>query len=700
MKIFFGFFVACCFFALAHSADADSDYYGYSDVAVYLDYRDNSLVAVNTVPSGGFSFDSGTRTGQVLVSPKAGVNVLFPSQVEEYDVVYASGTQQSPVLLPVDAACFSLRPTNEQGGALRLDVEYNHFNSFPEAMNPDEGALYNYRACQSCGRNYFLRIHFELTDDPVGYVYYLSIPFSIPCAADVTLVTRREYVGIDELAVPASIGGMKVSLADAIESYIVHLRDKGSTVRYVELDHGDAQTSFDFNDPSLSPSMSSAAASKSLVPAVRKVLQKTQSSYLVILGGVSVIPMPFHSDEEGANGQTYLVSRDGKVPSDDPYAMRADGQVPEVIVARFPSVLDYSDTITRMMMSGLSASPIPTDFTSVLVVGDACGSADHCFIRENLEDLSQTLFGRSCEEEGETTGRCRLAPTFCKYIRIGSQRMEAGCSTPPPIEQVKYKGGLVFLLHGSGASFGAASPTSPIMSGVFGGETESYNVVLESTDLNNFEFASAPAIFSVSCYGSAIDSSLVPTAMPELAVIGLARAGARAVIGHTRVGFGDGPLYFDLIKNFFTSRSKTLGQRFKELKQAGYTWREAQVDNTLQQLRSQQATFDTQSRWTQTIRDLYLEGDNWEETIPSMAPAAYWPCFSSFFEPEAAHRACVREKLTDTIAALNSQSASVQNEIKEIEANRRLALTTAQKQVFSDVETLVLYGDPTQTSAG
>ncbi|MEW5954906.1 MAG: hypothetical protein AB1626_00005 [Candidatus Micrarchaeota archaeon] len=679
--------------ALVNAADSD---YGYEEADVFLDYRDNPYVTVAYVPAAGLSFDSTAREGQALVLPKVGVVALFPSQANEYRVEYNNGTAQAPSYLPLDPDCFSLRPANEQG-ALRLSVQYNHFNI---DYDPSRGSNFPYLACQSCGRDYFVRVGFKVAGDAVERRYYLHVPFSIPCAADVTLVTVKDGglgfgVGIDVTAPTASIGGREVILADAIASYITHLRAGGKKVAYVELDTLDAQESFGYTYPyNPAPSMESETAAKRLVAPIRKVLQKTRSSYLVLLGGVDVIPMPFHSDE-GAPG-AYFASRDGKVPSDDLYAMRADGQIPEVIVARLPSYLDYSPPITSMIMSGLSAQPIPDDFTLVSVVGDSCGAVADCFIREDVEYVSQTFFGRSCEDEEEATGHCRLTPTFCKYARQGSEVVEGACSLPLPMEEFKHKLGLVFLLHGSGASFGASSSSEPdpVLASLFGQE-ERYHVVLESMDFENTAFTGAPAVFSTACYGGAID---VTQARPTL-VIYFAEAGARAVVGHTRLSWGAGPAYFDLIKQFFTSTSKTLGQRVREYKRAGYAQRQARVDAAIAQLRADSAALGSTVVQLEQYKT-YLEADNWEDLIPSLVPAYYRACWMEELLGQGDARSCVRRKLDDAIEDAFFRQDFLQSEISDIERHSRRGLTLGEKQAFSDVEALVLYGDPTQTSAG
>ncbi|NYZ75339.1 hypothetical protein H0O03_03710 [Candidatus Micrarchaeota archaeon] len=665
-------------FSLAQAADEDE---GTS--ASPVDYANNPYFDVTFLPS--LVFDSIHSSAQVLISPKPGVSIRFPSERSEYRVVYFLEDGQGQF---IHNPCFSIEPNNLPGGGLRLNLDYKSFNKdYVDSL----GNSHSYGACAACGGAYALTTWFT-ADDPEEQIE-LSIPLSIPCQANVTIVTDGIKLGLDYPASPLVRQGREVAAVDAVDEYLARLRAKGLTVRYVELESILASDAFDYSFPSFA-SMENEAASKRLVPIVRKVLAKTRSDYLVILGGTEVVPMPFHPDERVISGEPviYLASMDGIIPSDDAYAMAGDNQLPRVAVSRFPSELLDPASVSSMMLAALNAPPVPANFNSVLVVGDACGSSGDCFIREAVDEFSNLLFGRSCAQD-TLMGRCRLVPPFCKYHYDPSGGLlifdEEGC-TPLETTELSEKTALVLFLHGSGTGFVGSSAATAIAS--ITGEETSY-VALEAADFDGVELTAAPAVFSIACYGAAIDSTIGGTS--NYAALALARAGSRSIVGHTRLGFGDGPQFFNFIRTFFTDHSKTIGLQFKDLKSNGYRQRRAWIENTRHQAEADVAALDVQITQVQGALS-YVDADNWEEALPSlpMGMAVYLTCRARQPSDSAARRLCVRTDLLQMQARLITQKTSVLAGMLSIEEGE------AQSRAFSEIETLVLYGDPIQTSAG
>lgn len=187
----------------------------------------------------------------------------------------------------------------------------------------------------------------------------MTIPISIPCQANVTFVTIKSKL--------RATNDYEETVRTALSYLSLNLHE---SAKYFELDNQLAQHSLGFSLPP-GASMNSPEASKRLVPTIRSILQKTRSQYLIILGGVTVIPMPFDNDSN------YFDSKDGKIPSDDLYSMTCNNCLPSVIVSRFPTpptTQSPTDIIEKTFYAFFFSNQVRLHET--LEVGDACGSSN------------------------------------------------------------------------------------------------------------------------------------------------------------------------------------------------------------------------------------------------------------------------------------------------------------------------------------
>jgi len=664
------------------------------------------------------------------------------------------GTEDQPVYENLPSSCFKLVQSSIPQGNLearRLALQYNPL-------------------CQACGGSYDLL--FEVSFAGVAGVdpskkWKVCVPMDIPCEADVTLVT-----------VGNKIDKEKVWRQKNFEAAITEYLDLGlstkhqKTARYVELDSSAAQSSFGYNFPE-DASMRNAVDSAKFVTPLRKILEKTDSKYLMILGGVSVVPMPYRLDVPSQReSREFFESTDGTIPSDDPYAQVAGGEPPSLTVSRLPTLRFAPDQkkaspepIIAMLEAAEEASTIP--LSQVLLIGDECGSSnpDACLLKPLVEQLSSSMFGKACGQDS----RCRLAPTFCQYYQdqlegvyclnspecddyresvesgkcktvespgsvgiVCPCKQEAGDVTAPAscrfhpfgsatvsntvcrqnsaAADVSQAPGIVLIAHGDGTSF-VALKRKPGSTALERGHTVLITYQFYGSGgyvTQNLLFDNFPAFFSNSCYNGAIDEDAYGHSATDgrtSLVLTVAQAGARAIIGRTRVGYAEDELYFDLINNFFSSGSKNLGERFLEIKKKGYqNW--AGQKEKLERIRSELAKLDAKIEKVEAafarvivVPPLAELKQLFGKTRKDKSLPDYSGCLSKKalgFLPTDAKAEEAAKCIKPILEAYHEELAQ-KRDAKN--TGKEELLDEPQTHRFVNIEALTLYGDPFQTAS-
>ena len=536
---------------------------------------------------------------------------------------------------------------------------------------------------------------------------YFIQPIKIPCTADVLLVTdtRAFDVGKKVCLIGSGVTSSSPQACfslppekkaefgyfEALDIYSRSLGAAGLKFRYFDfaaaaankINYGSFETPAKVSDWNAETSHSS----KRYVPVVRKVLKKTAAKNVVILGGVTVIPMPFNDDEELTTAaekkafmRNYVGSRDGRLPSDDDYVVEPDTGLPIASVSRFPSLPEdptamYVALFRAAQLRGRAFESVVTR-QSLVLVSDACGTpaspgSASCLLRAMGDKLSKTLFDKTCSG---AVGKCFLSPPFC----IGKEKELVGesCMPHPDLRNVLSTSAMVFVAHGNGVSF-----------------------VAESGDQTYFTFSAAPitevireggvlaqlrAVFSNSCYNGAIDRNAGDLQhnfynvndYSNSVALAFVRAGALAYVGRTRVSFYEDDFLYEFIRNF-SKQGLSLGKLVKNVKVAGYSAK-AGVEN----LRKKIASVEADREATADELDLLNAEINCAQTAgeaPGCSP-------TSFPDPE---------QLASLEDQRDSLSARLENYDAQLAALREgLPDENAERHRFFNVRELALYGDP------
>ncbi|NYZ74647.1 hypothetical protein H0O03_00050 [Candidatus Micrarchaeota archaeon] len=409
--------------------------------------------------------------------------------------------------------------------------------------------------CQFCGdvRLWFTvsRMAGALSNPEVTFV-----EARIPCEADVLLVTNEDRVDLEDEAT-AQYGGSPHSdnFRGWIQRYVNLWDTRGKSVRYVNLADSTARKAFRVSRDSLQFNLDgrpleeeTVETSRRYVNAVRKIRRAVDPTYLILVGGMSVIPMPFQEDSLG------FFSKDGRIYSDDLYATPQDGVEPDVIASRFPTQFSTDATRINVFASSVAnaiegdATPLRLDRTVML--SDVCGGPTEgltCLSSSSLVPgwlgvAANTLWREFANEnctflEANPYPACFWAPAACNYT---SSTEDASIPFESVVEQCDPQGNyfaftqssVIFLnVHGSAQGSLTAQGWVPIR-----------NVLTTSVTLGTYELLDVereipswlwlprnPFVYSRSCFGGKIASEYTNG---SIALAFLSR-GARAIAGAT-----------------------------------------------------------------------------------------------------------------------------------------------------------------------
>ena len=568
----------------------------------------------------------------------------------------------------------------------------------------------NYKPmCQTCGQDYVITTQFSLANRP-GVTGTLVIPFEVPCPADITLLTVRSRLGGQSF--------MGTSYDEAISDYLVWNANQDRKVRYVELDSVLAQRAFQFRLPQ-NFGMGSVAASRALVGPVRAVLRQTRSTYVGLLGGVTVIPQVRKQDFETGTripGRGYFMSVDGFSVSDDDYSKERDGARPSRIVFRIPTPpslpLSSPVNIIAGTITADTRSSREIDLSQVVMVGDACGnfaSEGECELRSLANTLSRRVFS---VQGGCGSGSCRLAPSFCHKAFVNGRETQGDeCNSEASLTSFANADSMILVVHGDGRNV--------IAKGTAYGEDYQYLILAPSQfddgRGNGFIaeeafFPGKPVVFSASCYTGAIDAyvsvdrntgALVQVgggrSETNLLSLTLLRAGASALVGRTRVGFVEDPAFDELIYRFFDSGNRRdLGHLFLQMKQREYDSRPSSLLNRLAEARSDlQLVRQRRAEFQEELRELNRIGSN-----ANMAPflRRHLSCSHIGF-PQSIFTStydCLEASMRRNIEERNERErelSSTMYMLLQLEGQRQPE-QAAQLMRNANAEEIVLYGSP------
>lgn len=313
-------------------------------------------------------------------------------------------------------------------------------------------------------------------------------------------------------------------LNNAIQNYIRTLEFEGLKAKYLELDSEEVQRDFGIT-------LQNPSDWQDVKRVLDRIIYKVKPKYILILGGVDIVPMP--------PAQTKA-----KIPaipvSDDRYADTNLDGTPDISVGRIPTPVGNQGNI---ISSSLNAAIVlhKQNRAKKLIVADTCLSPPGCGGINDLNEVSEVLFNQYCNEVSD----CKSVPPYCSGPFCRGEYNLLGIL---PNYNIIYIQG-----HGSGYHF-QAQTNEGNYSFLYGSEIYKVNLV------------SHPVVSTIACHGGVIDCEEWGCIRKEGTAFAFLANGGSAYIGNTRYGYGGitAHLLGEIYKGL--KQGKTLGDSVLEMK--------------------------------------------------------------------------------------------------------------------------------------
>lgn len=267
---------------------------------------------------------------------------------------------------------------------------------------------------------------------------------------------------------------------------------------------------------------------------IDKIIYKTKAKYILILGGVEVIPQP-------------LAKTSARIPeiptTDDRYAdLDLDG-IPDISIGRIPT--PSNERSTQFIEEGLKSAiklHNKNKLTSKYIIANPCGTAGGCnrYLDNNL--ISNILFGiNDCSNNPS----CKIPPPYC---------LGFGCDKKDDFKLILSEGDLLYFgSHGSGTSFAA-------------NDDEGWYTILSGNDLYKNKLGNSPIVIATACHGGTIDCEEGSCYSKSGTGFAFISNGASNFIANTRYGYRHTTpkLFNDIFVNM--EKGSTIGEAFLKMK--------------------------------------------------------------------------------------------------------------------------------------
>jgi hypothetical protein len=299
------------------------------------------------------------------------------------------------------------------------------------------------------------------------------------------------------------------------------LSSRGLSYLYVELDSYD--TKLNVNDW------------QAVKIDINRLEYQTNSTYLVILGNVNILPMPSVyssvSFDENNNVNSY------NIPTDDPYGSLTNNNAPTIVVARIPG--SNADQIANFLSNAIKRHT--NSNYNLLISADGLTGPYDIFMRDDASILSNSTTGLSCANNPN----CLYSPQYC---------ISSLCSYSSAFQaDISSYGVQIYVCHGNGYVCTDRNGEYLILDG------------------NTPHLNQTPVVMtSTACFDGIINYSSFGT---EPLALQTMDNGAAAYMGNTKEGWGGyapfegySPSETGYIYNQFKS-GKTIGQAFLNMKE-------------------------------------------------------------------------------------------------------------------------------------
>lgn len=295
-----------------------------------------------------------------------------------------------------------------------------------------------------------------------------------------------------------------------------------------------------------------------------KIIYKIQPQYLLIIGGVNIIPQP-------------PAKTDAEIPtvptSDDRYAdIDLDG-VPDVALGRIPTPSDNSVLpVIKVLTSAIKVHKKFQNKYSVskVIFADMCGTPPTCYGLDDVNYISEILFGKNCSQ----FDNCKPIPPYCDDILHPFV-----CSKKDEVYDLMVTANFIYInAHGEPYSFAAHTSDGK------------WYTLITSSSLYDYDLIGNPIVSTVACHSGTIDCEEFGCINEKGSVFAFLANGASIYIGNTRYGY-------------FGVSAKLLGNLFEKVKD-GYSFGEALLKVKQKELK------EIWSEWYKAvIYEIQLYGD-------------------------------------------------------------------------------------------
>ncbi|MFA5175862.1 MAG: C25 family cysteine peptidase [Candidatus Nanoarchaeia archaeon] len=284
---------------------------------------------------------------------------------------------------------------------------------------------------------------------------------------------------------------------NTLNEYQNVLESEGLTSSYVELDSKQVENLFSIQ-------LVNSDDWNNVKEVLDKLIIKIQPKYLVILGGVDVIPMP----------PAETTSEIPTIPvSDDRYADIDFDGLPDIAIGRIPTVAGSNsvDIIIKALNSAIKMHN-KREFSKVILT-DICLFPPTCDGIEDVNKISMSIFNQNCLDNN----RCYSAPPYCSGKT---------CTQKEKFYEELQKNDIINLnAHADPYGFSASTK-------------EGWYDVLVSSELYKRPFTSNPTFSTIGCHSSTIDCEEEGCITEDGNVYSFLMNGASIYVGNTRYGMG------------------------------------------------------------------------------------------------------------------------------------------------------------------
>lgn len=311
------------------------------------------------------------------------------------------------------------------------------------------------------------------------------------------------------------------------------LSSEGLTSIYLELDSNEYSSVFGSN-PNINDW-------HSIKDAINKIEYKTNATYVIILGGTNIIPMPgvnsSVSFNEGWGGSNPYI-----IFTDDPYGSLTNSDIPSLVVSRIPG--NNADEIAKFLNNGIEKHS--NNNYNLLISGDGLNTSwdTDGFVRHDTNSFSLNITGISCDNNSN----CLYSPKYC---------LASGCASSSTFKNYLSNtyGIQLFDCHGNGYVC-----------------TDKYGTYMITSTSLIPTLNTNPIIMYGACFDGAINSTSVGDSnMPKTLAIQTMDNGAADYIGNTEEGLGGYGVQavtpaelFSIYTNF--KNGDTIGKAFLAMK--------------------------------------------------------------------------------------------------------------------------------------